>query len=190
MSRFSSVNVHPAVARRLAAGERDAQETVYRAYASAVYTMAVRILRDDGLAEEATQDTFLDVMRGAAKLERAEALGPWIRTIAANQCLMRLRSPWHQRREALAGDERSAPAETERALDIDKALARLPGQARMVVWMYCVEGYTHEEIGRAFGRTTSFSKSCLARAWRDLAALRDRAPCERPESRNMGSGMR
>ncbi len=190
MSRFSSVNVHPAVVRRLAAGERDAQETVYRAYASAVYTMAVRILRDEGLAEEATQDTFLDVMRGAAKLERAQALGPWIRTIAANQCLMRLRSPWHQRREALVGDERSAPAETDRALDVDRSLARLPGQARMVVWMYCVEGYTHEEIGRAFGRSKSFSKSCLARAWRHLAAQRDQAKLCGADAQAIGSAMR
>ena len=170
MSRFSSVDVHPQVVRRLAAGERDAQEAVYRAYASAVYTMARRILRDQGLAEEATQDTFLDVIRSARKLERAQALGPWIRTIAVNQCLMRLRSPWHQRREELADDERAAAPDADRALDIDKALGRLPAQARMVVWMYCVEGYTHEEIGRAFGRTTSFSKSCLARAWGELAA--------------------
>jgi RNA polymerase sigma-70 factor (ECF subfamily) len=176
MSRFSNVDVHPQVVRRLAQGERDAQEAVYRAYASAVYTMARRILRDQGLAEEATQDTFLDVIRGAANLDCAQALGPWIRTIAVNQCLMRLRSPWHQRREELADDERAAAPDADRALDIDKALGRLPAQARMVVWMYCVEGYTHEEIGRAFRRTASFSKSCLARAWRELAAHRECDP--------------
>ena len=59
----------------------------------------------------------------------------------------------------------------ERALDIETALRRLPAEMRMVVWMHCVEGYTHEEIGNAFGRTASFSKSKLARASRALAVL-------------------
>ena len=36
--------------------------------------------------------------------------------------------------------------------------------ARAVVWMYEVEGYSHQEIAREFGRSVSFSKSQLARA--------------------------
>ena len=156
--------------RRLMRGDRGAQADVYQAYANAVYTMARRILRDDGLAEEATQDTFVDVIGGAAKLERPQALTGWIRAIAVNHCLMRLRSPWHKRRQELADDDCAAPDETDRALDIDHALGRLSGDARLVVWMHCVEGYTHEEIGQAFGRTPSFSKSQLARAYRILAA--------------------
>lgn len=170
MSRFSGIDIHPRVARQLAAGDRDAQETVYRAYAGAVYTMARRILGDDALAEEATQDTFVEVIRSAAKLSRAQALGPWIRAIAVNQCLARLRSPWHRRRERLECDDRAADSGAERALDIEQALGRLSPEARMVVWMHCVEGYTHEEIGRAVGRTPSFSKSQLARACRALSA--------------------
>ena len=169
MSRFSNVHVDPAVVRRLMRGDRQAQATVYRAYANPVYTMARRILRDEGLAEEATQDTFVDVLTGAASLERPAALSGWIRTIAVNQCLMRLRSPWHQRRQALGEDER-ATNDAMRAIDIDQALGRLSDDARMVVWLHCIEGYTHDEIGAAFGRTASFSKSQLARAYRALAA--------------------
>ena len=169
MSRFSNVHVDPVVVSRLMRGDRQAQETVYRAYANPVYTMARRILRDEGLAEEATQDTFVDVLTGAASLERPAALAGWIRTIAVNQCLMRLRSPWHQRRQALGEHER-ATNDATRAIDIDQALGRLSDDARMVVWLHCIEGYTHDEIGAAFGRTASFSKSQLARAYRALAA--------------------
>ena len=169
MSRFGDIRLDAAIIRRLMRGERKAQEIVYRAYANPVYTMARRMLRDPGLAEEATQDTFVDVLTGAAKLERVEALGGWIRTIAVNQCLMRLRSPWHRRRDEMADDEPTDDVSPGRAIDIDRALGQLSGNARMVVWLHCIEGYTHDEIAAAFGRSASFSKSQLARAYRVLA---------------------
>ena len=50
--------------------------------------------------------------------------------------------------------------------------AKLPGTARMVVWMHCIEGFTHEEIGRTFGYTASFSKTQLARAYAAMADAR------------------
>ncbi len=49
-------------------------------------------------------------------------------------------------------------------MDLERALATLSPTARAVVWLYDVEGYSHEEIARQFGRTVSFSKSQLARA--------------------------
>lgn len=170
MSSFRAVQVDVGVVRRLARGERKAQEAVYRAYAAPVYTLARRVLGDPGLAEEAAQDTFVQVIEQAGKLKSASALGPWIRSIAVNVCLMRLRSPWQRRRESLAEDQPAeAPSAAGATLDIERALLRLSGPARLVVWMYCVEGYTHREIGEALGRSASFSKSQLARACRALA---------------------
>lgn len=179
MSRFRSVEIDPGVVRQLMKGNRKAQAIVYRAYANPVYTLARRILNDAEAAEEVTQDTFVDVIRAAHKLERPESLGAWLRTTTVNHCLMRLRSPWHKRREALPDDDRVANGAnksvddgTERTMDIEHALGALPSNARFVVWMHCVEGYTHDEIGRAFGRTASFSKSQLARALKALAKHR------------------
>jgi len=56
------------------------------------------------------------------------------------------------------------PAPVVEGFDVEKALASLSPTARAVVWLYEVEGYSHEEIARHFGRTVSFSKSQLARA--------------------------
>ena len=174
MSAFLEAQIHPAVVRRLIRGDRAAQEAVYRAYADAVYTLARRVLRDEGLAEEATQDTFVHMIEKAAKLRDVAAIGAWIRSIAVNHCLMRLRSPWHRRREPLPPDEQAVADGVGATVELDRALGRLPGQARLVVWMHCVEGYTHREIGKAFGRSASFSKSQLARACRALAIDRQR----------------
>ena len=173
MSRFSNIELDPGVIRRLKKGDRKAQEITYRAFANAVFTLARRVLRDTPAAEEVMQDTFVDVLCKAHTLAREASFPSWVRSIAMNHCLMRLRSPWHRRREALESDERvTANDATDRAVDVDQALARLSRTARMVVWMHCIEGFTHEEIGRAFGYTASFSKTQLARAYSAMADAR------------------
>ena len=183
MSRFNSIELDAGVIRRLKKGDRKAQEIVYRAFANAVFTLARRVLRDAAAAEEVMQDTFVDVLSKAGTLARDMAFPAWVRSIAMNHCLMRLRSPWHRRRETLSGDERATAGDaTDRAVDVDHALGRLSGTARMVVWMHCIEGFTHEEIGRAFGYTASFSKSQLARAYSALADARFGAPDPDDES--------
>jgi RNA polymerase sigma-70 factor (ECF subfamily) len=70
---------------------------------------------------------------------------------------------------ALEGWSEEAPsavdgdARTSDLIDLDRALARLSPVTRAVVWLFDVEGWSHEEIARAFERTVSFSKSQLAR---------------------------
>ncbi len=90
-----------------------------------------------------------------------------------NRCLMALRSPWSRRRVADDVDTvAGAEANTSRGRDILAALDSLAPDARMVVWLYCVEGHGHKEIARLFGKSESFSKSRLQRA---LDALSGRA---------------
>src|SRR5262249_53325684 len=107
---------------------------------------------------------------------RGEApLGAWVRQIAVSKCLMYLRSPWHRARLHIRSDLDSegqsveallpaTPAPRVESLDVERALASLAPTARAVVWLFEVEGYSHDEIARSFGRSVSFSKSQLARA--------------------------
>lgn len=93
---------------------------------------------------------------------------------------MFLRSPWHRARlsfgshadaEALLAPATLAlPGPNAECFDMERALASLTPTARAVVWLYEVEGWSHEEIARDFGRTVSFSKSQLARAHARLRA--------------------
>jgi RNA polymerase sigma-70 factor (ECF subfamily) len=62
------------------------------------------------------------------------------------------------------------PAAADHALLL-RALEQLPANTRSVIWLYHVEGYTHEEIAQAMERSLSFSKSQLARGTRRLRAL-------------------
>jgi len=57
------------------------------------------------------------------------------------------------------------------AMDLDAALANLSDVSRTVVWLHDVEGYTHKEIAAFMGKTESFSKSQLSRAYARLKPM-------------------
>jgi len=167
--------VDTALVARAQAGDRAAHAELYSAFASPVFTVARRMLASKALAEDVLQETFVDVLRKIGDYRGEAEVGFWIRRIAVNKCLMHLRSSWVSRREP-EGDERVA-IEPARAAGLDdqvaleRALDGLADVARAVVWLHDVEGYTHKEIGRLMGSSTSFSKSQLARAHERLRVL-------------------
>ena len=63
------------------------------------------------------------------------------------------------------------PAQPEQAIDLDSALGALPAVSRTVVWLHDVEGYTHKEIAGLLGKSESFSKSQLSRAYQKLRPM-------------------
>jgi RNA polymerase sigma factor (sigma-70 family) len=172
MAGFSSVRLDGATAAGLAAGDPEAQAHAYRLLAPPVLGMSKRILGDTGLAEEVLQDTFVTLLEQADTVRDPSALVGWVRQTAVNHCLMRLRSPWNRRRASGPGPESidllADGPRAENLRDLERALGRLLPETRMVLWLHDVEGYTHSEIGALLGRTSSYSKSRLARGYRQL----------------------
>jgi RNA polymerase sigma-70 factor (ECF subfamily) len=90
--------------------------------------------------------------------------------VAANLAIDRLRRQQHPGTDmALAALADTASASPADAADADTLLRRLPPLARTVVWLHEMEGWSHEDLGRRFGRTASWSKSLMSRS---LARLR------------------
>src|SRR5690606_13709059 len=157
--------VDPEWLERARRGDMQAHARLYEAFAPMVYTLARRMLASRTHAEDVLQETFVEVLRKLHTWRGDGELGIWVRRIAANKCLMHLRSSWIARQTPLDA-EPVAPSgpDAASALVLERALAALPATARVVVLLHDVEGYTHQEIGRLMGRTASFSKSQLARA--------------------------
>jgi RNA polymerase sigma-70 factor, ECF subfamily len=181
MSKFADIHIEPAIVQRAARGDVRAHEVIYRAFATPVYSLCLRFTRVPAHAEDLAQETFIEIMRSIAKFRGEAALGSWIRRIAVSKALMFLRSAWTARSEGLAdnwdeftpGDAVShgISSHPNDALDLDAALARLPTVGRTIVWLHDVEGLTHKEIAALMGRTESFSKSQLSRAYQRLRPL-------------------
>jgi RNA polymerase sigma-70 factor (ECF subfamily) len=146
-----------------------------------VYSLCLRFTRVPAHAEDLVQETFIEVMRSIGQFRGEAAVGSWIRRIAVTKALMFLRSAWTARGQSLAdgwddmtpGDNAShgISRHPDDALDLDAALANLPSVSRTVVWLHDVEGFTHKEIAALMGKTESFSKSQLSRAYQRLRPM-------------------
>jgi RNA polymerase sigma-70 factor (ECF subfamily) len=187
MTRLPDIEIEPHVLEGARAGQTEAQAAVYRAFSAATYALIRRLMPRKAVADDLLQDTFVEVLQSIARFRGEAPLGAWIRRIAVSKCLMYLRSPWHRSLiwlDAQAGEESgsepsgglrpvSLDVDPAPGVDLQAALGRLSATSRAVVWLYDVEGYTHEEIAAQFGRTVSFSKSQLMRAHLRLRELLD-----------------
>jgi RNA polymerase sigma-70 factor (ECF subfamily) len=179
VTRLVEISVPDEVLARARAGDAGAQQFIYTAVAAATLTLIRRFVGPGANAQDLFQDTMMVMYERLGEFRGEAPLGAWLRQIAISKCLGYLRSPWNRVRLHLVAIETqldpvpaalTTPSTCAESLDIERALARLAPTARAVVWMYEVEGYTHEEIARAFGRSVSFSKSQLARAHARLRA--------------------
>lgn len=175
MAGFADIRLPDAVAQGVIDGERSALADAYGLLAQAVMNLAARILQDRAQAEEVVQDTFIDLLEKSAQINNTQSIVAWVRKVAVNHCLMRLRSPWHARRTDVDAHEVHNDGQLDHSMQwveqvptLEQALGTLSEEARAVVWLHDVEGYTHKEIGALMGKTTSFSKSQLARAYERL----------------------
>jgi RNA polymerase sigma-70 factor (ECF subfamily) len=169
-------------------GEDAAQRVIYAALAPATFGFIRRLVGVHAVAEDIFQETMISMYQHLDGFRGEAPLGAWVRQIALSKCLMYLRSPWHRARldvgtwmdDTLFG---AVPATlpSPESFDLERALTCLTPTARAVIWLFEVEGYSHQEIAQAFGRSVSFSKSQLARAHERLREWfepqRERQPC-------------
>ncbi len=192
MVRLTDIGVPGDVLARARAGEDAARSQIYTALAPATFALIRRIVGRRALAEDLFQDTMMTLFERLGSYRGEAPLGAWVRRIAVSKCLMYLRSPWHRARLELSrfaeeGEPDAhlplpaTPGPLAECFDVERALASLSPTARAIVWLFEVEGYSHEEIACAFGRSRSFSKSQLARAHQRLREWFDpetnRQPC-------------
>jgi len=179
-SPWFAATVDDLVVARARRGEAAALEALYRSYSGPVYTLARRILGSPQAAEDVLQETFLEVVRSIRQFRGDGPVAGWIRRVAASKALMHLRRDRargeHQALDdalpfAAAGGGAGHPAATPQPgdrVDAAAALDLLAPDTRAVVWLHDVEGYTHDEIAALMGKTASFSKSQLSRAYARL----------------------
>jgi RNA polymerase sigma factor (sigma-70 family) len=165
----------PEVLLRARAGDAAAHELIYSVLSKPVYTVIRRLVVRPAIADELLQDVFVEVLRSIGNYRSTGPFPAWVRSIAVSKALMYLRSPWHRQERAFDSEPpehqtlaaHGADSDVSSA-ELDRALSHLPAISRSIVWLHDVEGYTHAELARLYGRSVSFSKSQLARAHAQL----------------------
>jgi RNA polymerase sigma factor (sigma-70 family) len=170
MQRLADIILTESELAAARAGDMAARGALFTRLAPPTLAIIRRLVNHRALAEDLLQDTLIAMFEHLDDFRGEAPFGIWVRSIAVSRCLMSFRSPWNRARVALESftdDQRMWPVESEGRtsdlIDLDRALAKLSPVTRAVVWLYDVEGWSHEEIAKGFDRSVSFSKSQLAR---------------------------
>jgi RNA polymerase sigma-70 factor (ECF subfamily) len=156
---------------RFAAGDLEAFEALFRQHQREVYAWIFRIVRDSGVAEDLTVETFWRIYRARARFEPAGNFRAWTRTIATNAALDHLRRAPRETvlPEDLAATPRRDPAvNSEMRRLIRQAFCELPAKYRLVATLALIEEEPYNTIAEAVGISTAMVKIRVFRAVRML----------------------
>jgi RNA polymerase sigma-70 factor (ECF subfamily) len=168
------------LARRAQGGDVEAFERLYRAHAGRVRAICLRLCADSQRAEEAAQDAWVRAWERLSSWRGDAAFGTWLHRLTVNVVLQSFRAERRRlSRVSLSGDEEDvdAPArssEPGEAVDLERAIARLPRGARMAFVLHDVEGYQHSEIASMTGLAEGTLRAQLCRARRLLMEMLER----------------
>lgn len=141
----------------IAERDQNAFMLLYERYGNLVYSLALRVVRHQVMAEEVTQDVFLKIWQQPTRWNPALGqFSSWLLTITRNAGIDRLRKErrhWHPEHELV---DTATQLGEERAIDenaywydgliLTRLLQQLPAEQRQLIELAFYQGYTHSEL--------------------------------------------
>jgi RNA polymerase sigma-70 factor, ECF subfamily len=170
-----------ALVERARAGDTRAFERLYREHVGRVYGLCLRMTRDPAIAEDCTQETFINAWKALARFETRSSLATWLHRIAVNATLAK------RRKASVVMESTSTEAEDEaiesewtletplEVNEIEAAIEQLPEGARDVLVLHAIYGYSHLEAAEMLGVAEG---TCKAQLHRARGLLRDKLGVE------------
>jgi len=170
------------LAQRVASGDREAQQELFRALQHSVHATLYRVLGSNEHMEDLLQDSFIEIFRSIASYRGESQLATWAARIAA-----RVAFHYLKRKRARADSER-APVQLhlvgspedhaqhrEGLARLHALLRRMKPEDHLAFALFVMDGRSMEEIAEITGVTVVAAKSRVSRARRKLwdAARRD-----------------
>lgn len=160
-------------------GERKAHQELYRLYAKAMYNVAMRILNHSDEAEDALQEAFMDAFTRIKDFRQETTFGLWLKQIVIHRSINILRKrkmifeELHETdiENVTDGDWKQEEETNWKVEEIRKAIQLLPEGYRVVLSLYLLEGYDHEEIGQILKINEGTSRTQFLRAKRKLVEI-------------------
>jgi RNA polymerase sigma-70 factor, ECF subfamily len=156
---------------RFAAGDLEAFEALFLQHQKEVYAWVIRIVRDHGIAEDLTVETFWRIYCSRSRFRPAGNFRAWARRIATNAALDHLRSA---RRETELPEDLASPPAPDSAVrretreQIKRAFHGLPAKYRLVATLALIEEEPYDKIAEAAGISAGLVKIRVFRAVRML----------------------
>ncbi len=143
--------------QRVRQGDQTAMAEVFDRYGRAVYSVALRILKDTGHAEDVMQEIFFQVWRNSESFVQGRgSLGAWLVVVARNRSidLLRRRKPSDSIEDVVLASRGNLASEAEHNAMIEKVqavLKDLPAEQQRSMELAFFEGLSHSEIAEKTG---------------------------------------
>jgi len=162
--------------QRCRRGDRKATFEIYKLYYKAMYNSALRIVGNSLEAEEVMQDSFLACFEKMDTFSGESPFGAWLKRIVINKaldCLKKRKMQFDsiEKVEKTLVDnniDESFESLNVKVEEIKRSISELADGYRIVLSLYLLEGYDHEEISQILKITESSSRSQLTRAKQKL----------------------
>jgi RNA polymerase sigma-70 factor (ECF subfamily) len=170
-------NLHQELIDRCRMQDREAQFEIYRLYYKAMYNTSLRIVQDPVEAEDIMQESFLSAFQKINMYSGSVSFGAWLKKIVVNRSLDSLKKKrlffeeYSEGIVELSGSEDERQDISAKVEEIRDAILKLPDGFRVVLSLYLLEGYDHEEIGEILNISSSTSRSQYTRARKKLIDL-------------------
>lgn len=169
-------NIYQDIIDRCKEGDQKAQFQLYKLYYKPMYNISLRMIGDEMEAEDVMQEAFLSAYRKMDTYKGEVSFGAWLKKIVINRSLDYLKKKkvkFEEVNEKLAiVDEQVFMEVEENGLQqIKKAIQQLPEKYRVVLSLFLLEGYDHDEIAQILGITNISSRTQYFRAKNKLKQL-------------------
>jgi RNA polymerase sigma-70 factor (ECF subfamily) len=172
-------NIHQDLIDGCREGDQKAQFQVYKLYYKAMYNTSLRIVNDSMEAEDVMQEAFLSAFEKINTYSGTVSFGAWLKRIVVNRsldALGRRKAIFEEldghdgiRDDSIEDAEYREETET-RVEEVKAAIERLPEGYRVILSLYLIEGYDHDEIAEMLNISSSTSRSQLSRAKQKLVS--------------------
>jgi RNA polymerase sigma-70 factor (ECF subfamily) len=163
-----------ALVEALRSGDPQAPRLLVERFQGVVFALCLRMMGHRQDAEDVMQETFLRALRGLPGFDGTRPLRPWLLGIAANRCRTALGRRARGPASVALADDPSDPRPglsdpDDLAGELERALARLRPEYRLVFVLYHEQALPYDEIARSVGRPIGTVKTWLHRARAEMA---------------------
>ncbi|WP_339881626.1 RNA polymerase sigma factor [Polaribacter vadi] len=161
--------LHQTIINQCKNNDAKAQMQLYNLYGKAMFLIAYRYVKDQFIAEDVMQDAFIKAFKNIDNYKNEVAFGAWLKRIVINQSIDQLKK---KKLDLVAINEEITTSreddhwQVECEISVDEIVEKiklLKEKYRLVLSLYLLEGYDHQEIAQVLNITENTSRTNLLR---------------------------